>query len=220
MRYFLLIFFFSAVLVLAWAGFRGEKTRRPPIELFPDMDRQPKLRPQAANDFFPDGRSSRLPVAGTIVRSAAYQNLVDADAGKPVYPHNDAPANTGMITGTTNFVEHSPFQISAQLMARGRDRYQITCSPCHGAMGDGNGITKKLGAMLTVANLHDQRLVRMTDGELFYVTTNGRGLMGPYGPQVEVEDRWAIVAYVRALQRSRLATLDDVPEQLRNTLKK
>jgi mono/diheme cytochrome c family protein len=105
-------------------------------------------------------------------------------------------------------------------MARGQQRFQINCSPCHGGIGDGNGITKKIGAMAIVANLHDQRIVQMADGELFFIITNGRNNMGAYGANVTVEDRWAIVAYLRALQLARLGTLDDVPQELRATLKK
>ena len=105
-------------------------------------------------------------------------------------------------------------------MKRGQQRFTINCSPCHGQLADGNGITKKIGAMAVVANLHDKRIVEMADGEIFYVVSNGRNLMGSYGANVVVQDRWAIVAYLRALQLSQLASLDDVPPQLRDKLKK
>ena len=144
---------------------------------------------------------------------------IQTEAG-PVYPYEDAPVNTGRITGTTNFVEINPLPITAALLKRGQQRFTINCSPCHGQLADGNGITKKIGAMAVVANLHDERIVEMTDGEIFYVITNGRNLMGVYGANVTVEDRWAIVAYLRALQLSQLGTIDDVPEALRATLKK
>jgi len=87
-------------------------------------------------------------------------------------------------------------------------------------LADGNGITKKIGAMAIVANLHDKRIVEMGDGEIFYVITHGRNNMGAYGPLVPVADRWAIVAYLRALQLSELGTITDVPPELRDTLKK
>ncbi|MBI4660055.1 MAG: cytochrome c [Verrucomicrobia bacterium] len=221
MRYFLLIFFLTGVLVVGIAGFRGDMSRRPPIELFPDMDRQPKLRPQERNTFFADERSSRLPVAGTVARSLPYRNLRDRTPDNSVYPFHDTPVNTGLISGTTNFVEVIPFHLTEQLMERGRDRYQIYCSPCHGPLGDANGPVKKLG-MATVANLHDKRILEMADGQIFYAITHGSPsqLMGPYAAQVSVEDRWAIVAYVRALQRSRLGDLEDVPEPDRSALKK
>jgi mono/diheme cytochrome c family protein len=137
-----------------------------------------------------------------------------------VYGYEDAPVNTGFITGTTNFVENNQLPITAALLKRGQQRFTINCSPCHGQLADGNGITKKIGAMAVVANLHDARIVKMIDGELFYVITNGRNLMGAYGANVTVEDRWAIVAYLRALQFSQLASIDDVPEALRASLKK
>ena len=214
MRYFLLLFLFAGAAVVSIAGFRGSISRRPPIEVFPDMDRQPKLRPQTANDFFQNGMSSRLPVAGTIARSTPYQV-----GDQTVYPYEEMPINTGRITGTTNFVETNPLPVTAALLQRGRERFTIYCQPCHGAAGDGKGITSKYG-MVNIANFHDQRLVVMPDGEIFNTITHGKNLMLPYGPNVPVPDRWAIIAYVRALQRSRLATLDDVPEQLRSALPK
>jgi mono/diheme cytochrome c family protein len=205
MRYFLLIFALCTVMVVAIAGKRGSISRKPPIEIFPDMDRQPKLRPQTPNNFFADGKSSRIQVAGTVARGDRYE---------------DAPVNTGKLAGKTNFVEVIPVAVTSQLLARGQQRFNINCSPCHGAQGDGNGITKKIGAMPVVANLHDKRIVMLADGEIFNTITYGKGLMGAYGANVTVEDRWAITAYLRALQLSRLGTIDDVPEQLRATLKK
>ena len=137
-----------------------------------------------------------------------------------MFPFEDVPFNTGRTTGTTNYVEVNPVPITAGLLKRGQQRYAISCAPCHGATADGNGITKKVGAMAVVANLHDKRIVEMTDGELFYVITHGRNLMGAYGPNVPVDDRWAIIAYLRALQLSRLGTIDDVPQELRANLTK
>jgi len=128
--------------------------------------------------------------------------------------------NTGRITGTTNFVEINPLPITAGLLKRGQQRFNINCSPCHGQLADGKGITKQIGAMAVVGALHHKRIVEMGDGELFFVVTNGRNNMGAYGPNVTVEDRWAIVAYLRALQLARLGTIDDLPENLRGTLKK
>jgi mono/diheme cytochrome c family protein len=214
MRYFLLIFGLMAVLVLAIAGKRGDMTRRPPIEVFPDMDRQLKLRPSEPNGFLPNGRSSQPHPAGTIARGFEIQTA----AGK-VWSYADAPVTTGLKTGTTNFVELNPIAVSAEVMKRGQQRYTINCSPCHGQLADGNGITKKYG-MAVVANLHDKRIVQMPDGELFHVISNGRNLMQGYAANVDVQDRWAIVAYVRALQLARLGTLDDVPEAQRAALSK
>jgi mono/diheme cytochrome c family protein len=127
---------------------------------------------------------------------------------------------TGRVTGTTNFVETNPFPITDALIHRGQERFNIYCSPCHGRDADGNGITKKLGVMTTVANLHDPRIVKFTDGEIFWVITNGRNTMGAYGPNVPAEDRWAIISYLRALQLSHLGSVDDLSAEERGILKK
>ena len=137
----------------------------------------------------------------------------------PVYPYEDAPVNTGRITGTTNFVETNPLPVTPALLRRGREHFDIYCAPCHGALGDGNGITKKLGVMPAVANLQDKRIVEMTDGEIFNTITHGKSLMGAYGPMVPVEDRWAIIAYLRALQLSRLGSTNDLPPDQQAALK-
>ncbi len=126
--------------VVGIAGFRGGLSRKPPIEVFPDMDRQLKLRPQKPNDFFTNGVSSQLPPAGTIARSEPIQTASGA-----VYPFEDAPVNTGRVTGTTNFVETNPLPVNGPLLQRGHERFDIYCAPCHGKLGDGNGITKKIG---------------------------------------------------------------------------
>jgi mono/diheme cytochrome c family protein len=206
MRYFLLIFILACALVAAIAGKRGSFSRNRPISVFPDMDKQWKLLPQKDAEFFTDdGRSSRQPVVGTIARGTPFQ---------------DWPVNTGHVTGLTNWVETSPLPVTETLMARGKQRFEINCSPCHGSQADGNGITKKIGAMAVVANLHDKRIVELTDGEIFNTITYGKGLMGAYGPNVVPQDRWAIIAYLRALQRSQLGVMDDVPAQFQSSLKK
>jgi mono/diheme cytochrome c family protein len=215
MRYFLLILAVATAAVLGVLGVRGSHFRKPPLYIFPDMEWQLKLRPQTANGFFTNGLSSQPHPPGTIARSTPIQTAMG-----PVFPYEDAPVNTGRVTGTTNYVELNPLSITAALLKRGQQRFTINCSPCHGQLGDGNGITKKVGAMLTVANLHDKRIAEMADGELFYVITNGRNLMQGYGANVTVEDRWAIIAYLRALQMARLGTIDDVPQELRAALTK
>jgi mono/diheme cytochrome c family protein len=202
MRYYIALLFLLAVLVIGLAGFRGSISRRPPLEVFPDMDRQLKLRPQARSEFFADHRSSRLPVTNTIARGA---------------PFEDKPWNTGRQPGTTNWVDWGPVTITAELLARGRERYQINCSPCHSPLADGNGITRKYG-MSVVANLHEPRIIRMPDGELFNILSQGKGLMAGYADQIALGDRWAIIAYVRALQRSRLGAPGDVPAEARSIL--
>jgi len=198
MRYFLLVFGVIVITVMVVAGKRGDMSRRPPIELFPDMDRQPKLRPQAENSFFKDGLSSQPHISGTIARGAAYQ---------------DTAENTGKIPGTTNWVATIPVPVTAQVLTRGRERYNINCAPCHGDQGDGKGITTKFG-MTVIADLHDattRKLPQQTDGEIFNTVSHGKGLMQGYAANISISDRWAIVAYVRALQRSHLGNIEEVP---------
>jgi mono/diheme cytochrome c family protein len=221
MRYFLLLFFLTGVAVVGVCGFRGSLTRRPSIEIFPDMVRQNKVRPQTPSDFFADQHSSRLIPAGTVAHNGPYvingQPLVID--GKPVYAYEDSPVNTGRIPGTTNFIPDNPMPLTRQLLDRGEQRYQINCMPCHGPAGDGKGITSKYN-MFSMANFHDQRLVNMTDGEIFNTITYGKPLMNGYGANVTVEDRWAIIYYVRTLQRSQLASVEDVPAPDRDQFKK
>jgi mono/diheme cytochrome c family protein len=212
MRYFLLLFVVACIAVVSIAGFRGSHTRRTAIELFPDMVRQNKVRPQTHSDFFADEEASRPIPPGTIARTGPYvingQTLVID--GKPVYPYEDSPVNTGRIPGTTNFILNDPIPLTRELLDRGQQRFQINCMPCHGPDGDGKGITSKYN-MFSMANFHDQRLINMPDGEIFNTITYGKNLMGSYGANVTIQDRWAIIYYIRTLERSQLATVDDVP---------
>jgi mono/diheme cytochrome c family protein len=217
MRYIISILLIGAAIgaaVFGMLGLQGSLMRKPPFELFPDMDRQAKLRPQEPFRFFTNGLSSQLPPAGTVARSQPIETASGA-----VYRFEDSPVNTGRVAGTTNFVETNPLVVNAALLQRGRERFDIYCAPCHGRLGDGNGITKKIGVMPAVANLHDQRIVEMADGEIFNTVTYGKGLMGAAGPLVPTEDRWAIIAYLRALQLSWLGTTNDLTAEQAAALK-
>lgn len=202
LKYFLTLWILGVVTVVGIAGLRGSTSRKPPIELFPDMDRQAKLRPQTTTTFagFANGQSSLTHVPGTIARGSAYE---------------DNELNTGK-SADGKIAEVNPLKVDAQFLQRGQMQYGIYCQPCHGALGDGKGITSKFG-MGNTANLHQERLVKAPDGEIFQTITQGKSTMMGYGAQVPVNDRWAIVAYVRTLQLSRLGTKDDVPaDQLGN----
>src|SRR5665213_393968 len=221
MRYIISILLIGAAIGVAafgMLGLQGRMSRKPPVELysdkfFPGMDKQPKLRPMEPDSFFANGVSSQLPPAGTIARSEPVQT-----ADGEVYCFEDSPVNTGRATGTTNFIETNPLAVNAALIQRGRERFDIYCSPCHGRLGDGNGITKKIGVMLAVANLHDKRIVEMADGEIFNTITYGKNTMGAYGPLMPTEDRWAVIAYLRALQLSWLGTTNDLTADQAATL--
>jgi hypothetical protein len=221
MRYFLLLFVISCVAVVGICGFQGSHSRRPQIELFADMVRQNRVRPQTRSDFFADQESSRLFPTGTIPHTPPIvingQPLVID--GKPVYAYEDVPYNTGKIPGTTNFVQNDPLPLTRQVLERGQQRFQINCMPCHGPAGDGKGITSKYN-MFSMANFHDKRLVDMPDGEIFNTITYGKNLMGSYGANVTADDRWSIIYYIRTLERSQLATVDDVPPSERGQFSK
>lgn len=212
--YLILVFLAGSAATFAIIGLPGHLSRRPPLEVFPDMNRQLKLRPERPFDFLPNGLSSQLPPAGTVARGAAVETL-----NGPVYAYQDDPLNTGCAAGTTNFVATNPLPVNAALLERGREQFDIYCSPCHGRIGDGNGITKKIGVMPAVANLHDQRIVDMTDGEIFHTITHGKGLMGAYGPLIVAPDRWAVIAYLRALQLSQLGSTNELTAAERAALK-
>jgi mono/diheme cytochrome c family protein len=191
------------VLTVVIAGLRGTQFRRfekPPIEVFPDMDRQPRFKSQDPSQFFADGRADRPEIKGTV------------PFGKPT---PDSYKVSGMING--NWGDGIPVDITPTLMARGQERYTIHCAVCHGATGAGNGMTSKYG-LVGIANLLQPNFVSMSDGNIFYTITHGKGQMGGYG-HISLEDRWAIVAYVRALQRARNATVNDLPEPMRAELK-
>ena len=200
MRYVYLIFIVGVIGALAILGPRGAKSTRPPLEVFPDMDRMPRYDPQSESAFFSDGRTDRLPVEGAVARGSFYENEYLATGRKG-----------------ENFGNGFPIDVSNEAMARGEERYNIYCSVCHGAVGDGDSMTKKYG-MLTVANLNDQRLVDYTDGQIYDVVKNGKGLMLGYADRLSVEDRWNVVLYVRALQRAANGSADDLTPALREEL--
>jgi mono/diheme cytochrome c family protein len=173
-------------------GPRGSKSTKPPLEVFSDMDRMPKYHPQAESSFFADGRTDRLPVDGSIARGTYIA---------------DEYLATGKRGGT--FGSGFPTDVDNAAMARGEDRYNIYCAVCHGGAGDGDGMTKQYG-MLTVANLTDTRLSGYTDGQIYDVVKNGKGLMYGYADRLSVEDRWNVVLYVRALQRAANGSAKDL----------
>jgi mono/diheme cytochrome c family protein len=200
MRYYYLALLVVVIAVVGIAGFRGTKTENRPIEIFPDMDHQAKVKPQKPSSFFGDGRGARMPIPGTISASV---------------PIDQEYLMTGAIGN--QWGDGIPVQVTPQLMMRGAERYAINCQVCHGASGAGNGIVTQYG-LAGVANYHTDRFRQMPDGEIFNTITKGKGQMMGYGANIAPEDRWAIVAYIRALQRSQNATGTDVPEAERAKL--
>jgi mono/diheme cytochrome c family protein len=177
------------------------KSAQPPFEIFSDMVRQQKIRPQTRL-LLPGGNALK-PVPATIPQD----RILKTD-----------PIASGIIPGTTNYLESIPIPVDITLLQRGKQRYEIFCSHCHGTLGDATTVSRKISAMPVVASLHEKRIIRMSDGEIFNVISNGRNLMNSHSAQIQPRDRWAIVAYVRALQLTRLGTLNDLPEQLKAEL--
>ena len=200
MRYAYFTLAFLIVLTVSVLGFRGSKFTSPPLMVFPDtffpeMNRQAKYKPQAASPFFADGRTDRPLPAGVVSRNP----LRDDDhfyRGKTA----DGQWARGFPAAVT---------VDARLMERGRERFTIYCQPCHGALGDGKGIVTQYnwGAP---ANFHSDTFRSMPEGQIFDTITNGTKTMFPYGDKLVPEDRWAVIAYVRALQRAQNSRVEDV----------
>ena len=221
LRGFLLISLLLTIAAVAVLGFRGEKGTNEPWEIFPDMVRQMKVRAQAPLNFFADGRGPRMPVNGTV--PIGYEMPKPQTAGAPE-SHSVARFSVGpdyIDTGKmgNNWGTGIPVPVTPELLERGRERFNITCGMCHGATAVGNGITKQYG-LATVVTLQDDRIRKMADGEIFNTITNGKNTMMAYGPNIMVTDRWAIIAYLRALQRSQSAAIVDVPPEHRADLEK
>lgn len=184
----------AAVLVLS--GCRGMVSEAPPIHPNLNMDFQEKFDPQEANPFFADGRAMRVPVAGTVARGFLREDV-------------------GLYAGRTQaggYLAEMPVPVTRELLLRGRERYDIFCAVCHGQSGNGQGIVTTGGYGYTPApTYHDARLRDTEDGYLYDVITNGVRSMPGYAQQIPVGDRWAIVAYIRALQRSQNAERGDLP---------
>jgi mono/diheme cytochrome c family protein len=165
-----------------------------------DMHDQPRLKPYGKSTFFADGRANRPLIAGTVARGRLFE---------------DEHLHLGKLDGKE--AATFPMPITKEVLARGRERYTINCQPCHGILGDGNGMIVQRG-MKRPPSYHIDRLREAAPGYFFGVITNGFGVMYDYSDRIRAEDRWAIVAYVRALQQSQSATIDDVPQPERDRL--
>lgn len=213
MRYAYYTLAFLVVLTVSVMGYRGARATRPPIEVWPDMDHQAKYKPQAESKFFADGRADRPIPAGAVPFGRSSQQADDAylraDDARYAGKHADGSFVRGFPAG---------LEINENFVRRGQDRYQIYCAPCHGTLGDGHGITKSYG-MVATPTYHDDRLRNMAEGEIYNTITHGKNTMFGYADKLSPDDRWAVIAYVRALQRAAHAKIDDVPLEQRGGLK-
>lgn len=169
------------------SGCRGQMSRKPPLWTMHGMEFQPRYNAFEGNPHFADGRNMRTPPTGTVARGLLKEDDVFNRGGD-----------------TLNPVAKIPVAVTTELMERGRARYDIYCAPCHSATGAGGGMVVQRG-FLPPPDLHDARIVQMPDGQIFQVISRGVRLMPAYGKQIPESDRWAIVAYIRALQHTRLA---------------
>jgi len=165
------------------------------------MHDAPRYEPLEASSFFTDGSSERMLVANTVSRNPLQDD--------------DELLYTGKINGV--IANEFPMPVTADVLARGQERYNIFCSPCHGRTGQGDGIVVQRG-MRRPPSFMEDRLRNAAAGYFFDVMTHGFGAMQDYAAQIPVEDRWAIVAYERALQFSQHATVNDVPDNRRGDL--
>jgi mono/diheme cytochrome c family protein len=184
----------SAVAVIALAGALAACRQ--------DMHDAPRYEPLEASTFFTDGRSARVLVANTVARGQLKE---------------DEHFYTGKIAG--QLATEFPMPVTAEVMARGQERFNVFCSPCHSRKGDGTGMIVQRG-FRQPPSYHEERLLNAPVGYFFDVMTNGFGAMQDYSAQVPVADRWAIAAYIRALQLSRRGTINDVPADRREELER
>jgi len=218
MRQFFLIYFFLLAALLTMLGFRGCKFENPPLELFPDMDRQNKFHEQGQTPLFADGRTDRPKVAGTVpvvtAKQAEYEHLTPDHR----FRENDYLVSGKLADGET-FGDGIPVDLTNVNMLRGQELYNIYCAICHGETGNGGGvIANERYGYGTIISILQSRIIDQPDGEIYNTIVWGKNTMGAYGKKLRVEDRWKVVMYVRALQRAATATLDDVPPEHRGDL--
>ncbi|MES2614273.1 MAG: cytochrome c [Bdellovibrionota bacterium] len=188
----------STVFVLS--GCRGDKSSAPPVLLIRNMVEQTSYGPQSKNEFFKDKKSTRAAVAGTVAEG-------EANTNSRLY--KGVEENTSSL-----WVKQFPIILTEEVLKRGQDRYNIYCTACHGYTANNDGLaTQAAGGSIRPANLHDSQFIEMPVGKIYNAVTNGvnNWNMPGFAEQIDVQDRWAVVAYVRALQASRLATAKDVP---------
>ena len=195
----ILLVLFSTLLFSCYRGTPSEKT---PVHLVQDMDNQDKLRSQGETVLFENGSAMRTPVDGTI-------------------PRKESEKVEAYYTGKTDqgdYLDKIPVPVTMKFLKRGQERYNIFCSACHSRIGDGNGMIVKRG-FHEAATFHSDSLRNVPDGYIFHVIGNGTKKMPSLKHQIPIEDRWAVTGYVRVLQRSQNAEIEDIPENMRNNIK-
>lgn len=204
----LVLILVAIIPVVMIAKTRAVKSSNNKIHLIPDMDHQPKYKAQSYNPNFADKRAMRPQVVGTVARG---------------HLQTDQHFYQGKVNG--EWATTLPMPVTDQLLQRGRDRYEIYCGMCHGLAGYGDGIINQRaerlqeGTWVQPSSYHTELVRDRPDGHIFNTITNGIRNMAPYGHQIPPADRWAIVAYIRALQKSQNASVDEVPAEYRDDLR-
>jgi hypothetical protein len=191
------------VIALVFLSGCSSVQRDPPLQVWDDMKWEPKFKPQMENDLFRDHRDSRVPPEGTVSRDQPYEDTV---------------YNTGMVGEL--YVGKSPVPMTMEEVKKGQAKFGTYCTPCHDRVGTGQGIVPLHVPAWQPSNLTEDRVVQFADGEIFNVITNGRRTMPAYKYQISVEDRWAIISYLRVLQRAAHGSMADVPEDQKADLSK
>ncbi len=189
----------TSALILAMLALAGCSNiqRDPPFQLWPDMRLQPRFEAQGATGLFPDGRQSRRRPDGVVARGHLLEDNI---------------FNTGLLDNG-DYVGKMPIEVTEDVLTEGHWRFNTYCSPCHDQTGLGKGMVPQRWTAWHPANLMDQTIVDLADGDIFNVITYGRRTMPPYGAQNRPAERWSIIAYLRVLQRSAHGTLADVPPE-------
>ena len=231
---------FLAVAVIAaisFLGIQGKVSKDTPVYVFDDMDYQAKYKAQGENTFFADGRDARPAVAGTVARGTGLEPLkvfsadyVRAESLNPAFVSGkDAKGQflAGFPAQSLKLAKGqlADYGVDASVLALGQAKYQVYCAVCHGDAADGNGIMKVRSALegdvaiLTIANLQTPIIRAYPNGQLFDVITNGKNTMMGYGDKLTPEERWAVVAYLRALQLSQNCPPELVPADVKSQIK-
>ena len=227
----------AVVATISFLGFQGKQSKDTPVYVFDDMDYQNKYKAQGENTFFADGRDARPPVAGTVARGTGLQpakvfaadfkraeslnpSFVSGKDAKGAFLAGFPEKSLSFTNGKLN-----DYKVSQYTLDVGRGKFQIYCAVCHGQAGDGNGIMKVRSAIegdaaiVTIASLQTPLIRSYPNGQLYDVVTNGKNTMMGYGDKLSPEERWAVVAYVRALQLSQNCPPELAPAAVKAQIK-
>jgi mono/diheme cytochrome c family protein len=227
----------AVVATISFLGFQGKKSKDTPVYVFDDMDYQNKYKAQGENAFFADGRDARPPVTGTVARGTGLEptkvfsdgfrraesmnpSFVSGKDAKGAFLAGFPEKSLGFTNGKLN-----DYKVSQYTLEAGRGKFQIYCAVCHGQAGDGNGIMKVRSAIegdaaiVTIASLQSPIIRAYPNGQIYDVITNGKNTMMGYGDKLSPEERWAVVAYVRALQLSQNCPPELVPAAVKAQIK-